>query len=52
MLEQLFKKEKWLDSTPSVAKQADNSFTLQQKQQRTKLWELDHNYHCAVIGTS
>ena len=21
------------------------------KQERTKLWELDHNYHCAIIGT-
>ncbi len=22
-----------------------------EKQKRTKLWELDHNYHCAIIGT-
>jgi hypothetical protein len=24
---------------------------LQKKSARTKLWQFDHNYHCAVIGT-
>ncbi len=31
-----------------------NSFDnvpAQKAQDRTKLWQLDHNYHCAVIGT-
>lgn len=51
MLEQLFKKEKWVSETPSIGIQAGNGLTLMRKQQRTKLWELDHNYQCAVIGT-
>lgn len=29
----------------------DNNFFFKKKTARTKLWQLDHNYHCAVIGT-
>jgi hypothetical protein len=29
----------------------DQGFDSKKKSARTKLWQLDHNYHCAVIGT-
>lgn len=51
MLDQLFEKEIALDKFPLSDTKLIDSINLQTKQERTKLWELDHNYHCAVIGT-
>lgn len=51
MLNQLFEKEKLIGDDLFFGVETSNNFTLHRKQQRTKLWELDHNYHCAVIGT-
>jgi len=51
MLNQLFEKERRLDKFPVINTKSIDSFDLQIKHERTKLWELDHNYHCAVIGT-
>lgn len=51
MLNHFFKYEKQFDTEPFTEGKTLNSKTSQDKQQRTKLWELDHNYHCAIIGT-
>ena len=51
MFNQWLEKEVTIIDDPFLEKKTSNSLALQVKQQRTKLWELDHNYHCAVIGT-
>lgn len=51
MLNKTIEKEKNNAVFPfSITKSLENA-KQQIKQNRTKLWELDHNYHCAIIGT-
>jgi hypothetical protein len=51
MLNKIIEKEKNNAGFPfNITKSLENA-KQQIKQNRTKLWELDHNYHCAIIGT-
>ena len=51
MLKLLIEKERPADTIPFSNLKATKCFEVQSKQERLKLWELDHIYHCAVIGT-
>ncbi len=51
MLNKIIEKEKNNARFPfNITKSLGNA-KQQIKKNRTKLWELDHNYHCAIIGT-
>jgi len=51
MLNQLYEQQVLTDNFSLSNQQATDNIDLQYKQERTKLWDLDHNYHCAIIGT-
>ncbi|MCK5353769.1 MAG: hypothetical protein KAJ63_01520, partial [Methyloprofundus sp.] len=37
--------------TPAASPLKKNQPATLKKQDKVKLWQLDHNYHCAIIGT-
>ena len=51
MLNPLYEKERPIDKVPFGSIKTTEHSDLQGKQVRLKLWDLDHIYHCAVIGT-
>ncbi len=51
MLNKIIEKEKTNARFPFNITKSIENVKSQIKQDRTKLWELDHIYHCAVIGT-
>lgn len=50
MFNQLFEKGRLLDKFPLNDAKLISSNDLKINQERTKLWDLEHHYHCAVIG--
>ncbi len=51
MLNQSFEQEIIRDEFPSGIATSFDNVEPQIQQERTKLWEFDHHYHCAIIGT-
>ncbi len=51
MLNNIIKKEKIITAFPIHTEPTIAQIKPPIKQERTKLWELDHNYHCTIIGT-
>ena len=51
MLNKIIEKEKNNAGFPFNITKSIGNMKQQIKQNRAKLWELDHNYHCAIIGT-
>lgn len=51
MLEKFFANTAETNAWPLSSVKSAEILDLNIKKERTKLWDLDHNYHCAVIGT-
>lgn len=51
MLNNIFEKEKRFEHSSTNIIAGYEEKASPSKRNRTKLWELDHNYHCAIIGT-
>jgi hypothetical protein len=51
MLNKIIEKKEIITEFPIYIENPVAHMELPEKQKRIKLWELDHSYHCAIIGT-